>query len=430
VDDPLTEDVDEVSDHATLAADYAALIEFLYLTPLGIIKFRPDGAIEMANPAAAALLMPLARAGDMANLYDLLARVVPDLGSQVARFQPPAGQICDPVQFAIPGTRIVLTLGLNKVNAETFMAVIQDITRRVEQESRIRADQQRFRAIFDNIRDYAIYTVGRDGHVEAWNRSLSRLGGWEPADTNNASVDIFFPRPQAGPSDGTTLLQRARCRGTAEYDGPSVRRDGSTFWGNTVATALPDRDGEANGFVLITRDVSERKQQEDRLVALAMTDPLTGVSNRRAGEANLQFAYSGWRRYGSSFAVLMIDCDHFKSINDRWGHDAGDAVLIELVRLCRENLRDTDIIVRWGGEEFLMLLFETSLEMALLVAERLRLAIEEATITFGSETIRVTVSIGAAQPHDGDRSSNDVVQRADHATYRAKRAGRNRIAME
>jgi diguanylate cyclase (GGDEF)-like protein/PAS domain S-box-containing protein len=409
------------------ASDYEALLEFLYLTPVGIIKFRPDGTIEMANAAAAQLLIPLAADSDMSDIYRLFASVLPDLRQQIERFEPVAGAICDQMQVLVPGTRTVLTLGINKINSGTLMAVIEDISCAIEQERRIRDDQERFRAIFENIRDCAICTVDLDGRIDSWNRSLNRLGGWEPADVVGAPIDIFFPSGKDGLRLGTGLLERARLTGNAQIEAWSVHKDGSTFWGNTVVTALPDQHENVNGFVLVTRDLTDRKQIEDRLVALATTDPLTSASNRRAGEERLAEAFGRWRRYQRSFVVLMIDCDHFKAINDRWGHDGGDAVLVAMVRLCRENMRETDVTIRWGGEEFLLLLPETSRETALVAAERLRQAIEAATVECHGQMINLTVSIGVAEPGETDICADDAVRRADRALYRAKSAGRNRV---
>jgi diguanylate cyclase (GGDEF)-like protein len=178
------------------------------------------------------------------------------------------------------------------------------------------------------------------------------------------------------------------------------------------------------------RDLTDRKQIEDRLVALATTDPLTLANNRRAGDDRLAEAFGRWRRYGRAFVVLMIDCDHFKAINDRWGHDGGDAVLVALVRLCRQCVRETDVTVRWGGEEFLLLLPETGRDVALVVAERLRQTIEAANVERNGEFIKFTVSIGVSEPNQTDTCADDAVRRADRALYAAKSAGRNRVIVE
>ena len=398
-----------------------------YLVPVGLVKFRPDGAIEMANPVAAQLLMPLAPASDMSNLYRVLSPAVPDLQQRIAAFQGPSGSICDQLQVTVPPTRTVLTLNINKIDPGTLMATVQDITRAIERETRIREDQQRFRVIFENVRDHAIYTVDADGRIDTWNGTLARIGGWSPEDVLGAPLGIFFPEDPIHQAQSVSLLDRASQFGTAEVESWRVRKDGSRYWGNTIAACLPDQDGRANGYVLVTHDLTERKQMEDRLVVLSTTDPLTGARNRRAGETKLEEVFREWRRNQRLFTVLMIDCDNFKVINDTWGHNAGDQVLIALVRICQDKLRDVDNSFRWGGEEFMIILAESKDVSARTVAERLRSALEIAEIGYDGHQIKVTVSIGIAEVRATDGSADDVVNRADRALYAAKNAGRNRV---
>jgi diguanylate cyclase (GGDEF)-like protein/PAS domain S-box-containing protein len=403
------------------------LLEFLYLTPVGIVKFRPDGRIDMANPTAARLLIPLAPAPDMSDLYCLLSTVMPDLPNRIEAFRAPTGAIFDQLQLTSPNGPTVLTLSVNKIDPDTFMAVIQDITRAIEQDTRLRDDQQRFRAIVENVRDYAIYTADLDGRVDTWNQSLARIGGWQATDVMGEFIGLFYPAESAQQAQWVSLLDRARQHGTAESEGWRVRKDRSRFWGNTVAASLPDAFGRPGGYVLVTRDLTERKQMEDRLITLSVTDPMTGALNRRAAESKLAEVFRGWQRYRRIFSLLMIDCDHFKTINDRWGHDAGDDVLISLVRICRDYLRDSDAIFRWGGEEFLVLLPEAGGEAVGIVAERLRLGLEATAIVHAEAEIRITVSIGVAEVSAADNSPGDVVRRVDTALYAAKNGGRNKI---
>ena len=404
------------------------LLEFLYLTPVGVVKFRQNGAIRMANPMATQLLMPLAPDADMTNLYRALSNVLPDLRERVARFHAPCGQLCDQLQLSAPGTGTVLTLTVHKIDPDTLMGVIQDISLAIEQETRLRDDQRRVWAIFENVRDYAIYTVDLGGRVDGWNRSLERIGGWREADVVGRPISMFFPEDDRALT--TDLLSRARSAGTAELEGWRIRRDGSRFWGNTVATATPDADGQVCGYVLVTRDLTARKRMEDRLVALSITDPLTTAFNRRAGETMLADAYGLWRREGRVFSVLMVDCDHFKRVNDRWGHDAGDKVLVRLVQTCREKLRDLDTTFRWGGEEFLVLVPGANSVVSVTIAERLREAVAALVIEAPSDSITITVSIGVAEVAASDEGSPDTVRRADRAVYQAKANGRNRVVAD
>jgi diguanylate cyclase (GGDEF)-like protein/PAS domain S-box-containing protein len=404
------------------------LLAFVYLTPIGMVQFQPDGTVTMANPVAAQLLMPLAPEPDITNLYRVLSVVAPDLRTRIDGFAEPHGLICDKQQMIVLDGRMVLSLSVNKIDVATFVAIIDDVTEAVRQEARIRADHQRFQAIFDNIRDYAIYTVDLEGRIDMWNRSLDRIGGWQIEDVIGAPVGMFFPTDMIDQSQSIELLDRARQFGKAEAEGWRVRKDGSRFWGSTVAASLPPQPWQTSGYIMVARDLTERKQTEDRLVALSITDPMTGALNRRAGETALREGFRGWKHDGRRFSLLMIDCDHFKSINDTWGHDGGDTVLIALVRLCRENLRDSDTIFRWGGEEFMLLLPETKLGIAQMVAERLRKALETTEIDYGGYPISVTVSIGVVEVCAADNGVDDLVRRVDEALYTAKDAGRNQVS--
>jgi diguanylate cyclase (GGDEF)-like protein len=160
---------------------------------------------------------------------------------------------------------------------------------------------------------------------------------------------------------------------------------------------------------------------------LATYDSLTGALNRRvirlAGEQEL----IRWQRYRQSFAVLMLDIDHFKQINDQHGHQMGDQVLQQLVTTVRKPLRKTDLLGRHGGEEFLILLAVTDGEMALALSERIRSAVE--TTPIGPVHQACTISIGVACVSDGDASFDALVSRADSAMYEAKALGRNRVVM-
>ncbi|CAH2599495.1 Diguanylate cyclase [Rhodovastum atsumiense] len=410
------------------AGSYEDLLEFLNATPIGIIRLRSDGEILLANSMAMQLLAPLAPDGECGDLFRMLGGLFPDLPDRVAA-HPQAGPICAQAQLSLPGTRRVLSFGLDRVNADTLMAVVQDVTAQVEQNRRIHADEERFRAIFDNLRDCAICTVDREGRIEAWNRSLERLGGWQPEDVVGASISILFTPGRIGAHRASSLLAKARQNGAAEFEGWGQRKNTDLFWCSTAATALPAEDGEVGGYVLVTRDLTGRKEAEAKLMTLATTDPLTGANNRRTGEKRLNEEFRRWQHYGRNFAVLLVDCDHFKKVNDQYGHETGDAVLCMLVWLCRERTREADVTVRWGGEEFLVLLADTDADKSLMIAERLRESIESRLVENAGQTVRVTVSIGLALPNSGDNRPDDVVRRADVALYEAKRTGRNRVVV-
>jgi len=168
----------------------------------------------------------------------------------------------------------------------------------------------------------------------------------------------------------------------------------------------------------------------DRLQRLAALDPLTGVYNRRFGLSRLHEEFDRAVRMNAPMGVLMMDIDHFKQVNDTYGHLVGDRILIAVTAVAKTILRDGDVLIRYGGEEFLAVLPAASSEDLRLVGDRLRRAIEDTSVSEGSQTIRVTVSLGAAAyPNQSVEKEEALVQLADEALYEAKESGRNRLIL-
>ena len=163
-----------------------------------------------------------------------------------------------------------------------------------------------------------------------------------------------------------------------------------------------------------------------QLTTLARTDELTGLINRRALEEHMQSQWHRLQRYGEPAGVLLLDIDHFKNINDGYGHDAGDAVLRALAERLRENVRVTDVAGRWGGEEFLILLPAVDRERLCAFAERLRQHVEDSVASCQGQAMRCTISLGLSMMVRGDPSYQAALKRADQALYEAKAQGRNR----
>jgi diguanylate cyclase (GGDEF)-like protein/PAS domain S-box-containing protein len=326
------------------------------------------------------------------------------------------------------GKLFELSLTVQRVNDTVYMAVLEDVTKSAKHERKVAADHLRFRAIFDNIRDYAIYTITLQGLIEEWNHSMERFGGWGLGDVEGRHIKMFFRADDRSPAQVDTLLADARALGSVETEGWLSNRDGSRLWGNVIITAIPDETGTARGFVVVARDMTQRKQMEDDLQQLAIVDPLTGAFNRRHGNACLRAEFERLSRSGQTFAVLMLDIDWFKSINDEHGHDSGDAVLCAMVLACKSTLRVLDTLARWGGEEFLIVLPGTDATGASVTAERLRATIAALRVPIGSNgDVRFTVSIGIAAPANADLG--DLLRRADGALYSAKTGGRNRTVL-
>lgn len=174
-------------------------------------------------------------------------------------------------------------------------------------------------------------------------------------------------------------------------------------------------------------DISRMKEMEQQLQEMARTDELTGLYNRRYFMEQTRRELARARRYGNPVSMLSFDIDHFKDINDRYGHPAGDAVLFSLSRICAETLRETDTLARIGGEEFAVLLPESGIEEAAVIGERLRQRVAANVCRCDHQEIRCTISLGAAQFKGADDDLEGLMKRTDKALYKAKNSGRDRL---
>jgi diguanylate cyclase (GGDEF)-like protein len=191
-----------------------------------------------------------------------------------------------------------------------------------------------------------------------------------------------------------------------------------------------DAQGRPLRMVGTHTDISERKAMEERLKLLATSDPLTGLANRRHFLERLREEWARTQRYPDAVScVLMADLDHFKQVNDRFGHAAGDLALQEFARILEQTSRETDLCGRLGGEEFAVLLPQTNGTEALLFAHRLGKRLRENVLVIDDQPLRMTVSLGISPMRPGDRHPEEALQRADAALYQAKHDGRDRAAL-
>lgn len=189
------------------------------------------------------------------------------------------------------------------------------------------------------------------------------------------------------------------------------------------------RDGVVEGRVWSFRDVSERKQFETQLLDMANHDPLTGLYNRRRFNQEIESQLAMSRRYGLNFSLLFLDIDQFKDVNDSRGHRAGDDLLVELAQILRAGVKDTDIVARFGGDEFALLLPHTHENDAMAVAQRLLEQVRAHPFEVANSPINVTISVGVASYPAHSVAADELLSCADVAMYEAKELGRNRVAM-
>ncbi len=198
---------------------------------------------------------------------------------------------------------------------------------------------------------------------------------------------------------------------------------GKRTWATTLTPVL--KNSKIQYIVGSSQDITERKQAEGRLRYLATTDELTGMWNRRHFTQATRDELERGQRYQQIFSLLMLDIDHFKRINDTYGHGAGDTVLQHIANLIRQSLRQVDIPGRFGGEEFAIILPHTDQDAAYVTAERLRQYIENTPAVYNNIQIPFSVSIGVATYQEDIENEDEIYKRADDALYEAKRKGRN-----
>jgi diguanylate cyclase (GGDEF)-like protein len=203
-----------------------------------------------------------------------------------------------------------------------------------------------------------------------------------------------------------------------------------TFEVRTWPLVSPTSSGSSRpvGRAVILSDVSAQAKLREELRRHSETDALTGVANRRRFHQALEIECMRYTRGHAPLSLLMIDLDRFKDVNDRYGHPAGDAVLCSVANLLVASLRKTDVLARYGGEEFAVLLPETRMEGALVIAERIRKIVGSNPIVTDGDCIRISVSVGvASHANDNEVNAQILLKKADLALYRAKTAGRNRV---
>lgn len=240
---------------------------------------------------------------------------------------------------------------------------------------------------------------------------------------------LAYPEPilrKAMVEDWSRVVERSLAEGrrTAEMDALIQCKNGQQRW--FTVTAQLHSEATPNMHIVAFRDIHDLKSLADENHRLSQTDQLTRVLSRRAGQQRLESESSRFGRSGRPFSVIMCDVDHFKSINDRHGHVGGDHVLCRVAETLRATCRSIDEVVRWGGDEFLLILPETELHEAVTLAERLRQMVQALACTWEQEKVCPTLSLGCAVSMPG-QSITDLLKAADAALYLAKRAGRNQV---
>jgi len=275
---------------------------------------------------------------------------------------------------------------------------------------------------FNNIIDKNIPTIASDIHgtiIDISPRMLE-LTGYTRSELVGQKQN-FLKHPDTTDEFSKNFWQTISIGKVWEGEIKIKTKSGDALWLQQTVTPEVNELGEVIAYTSIAQDITDKKYIEE----LSMRDKLTGLFNRHKLDIVIASEQERFNRYGSNFCAILIDADHFKTINDTYGHQVGDDVLVKLSKLMRENTRRTDFCGRWGGEEFLIIAAETDTDHAYTLAEKLRTIIE--TESFGVVE-NLTVSIGISQYRKGDQIPK-FINRADEALYRAKQTGRNKVCL-
>ncbi|MBC3362713.1 sensor domain-containing diguanylate cyclase [Pseudomonas sp. SWRI154] len=301
-------------------------------------------------------------------------------------------------------------------------------------------------AIVQSI-DVGVVVLDRGYKVQVWNTFMENRSGFQPKDAQNQNFFNLFPEidrqwftrkvesvATLGTPAFTVWEQRPYLMRFKSYQ--PITGQEEFMYQNTTLLPLRSPDNRINHICLVIYDVTDVATNRHQIQAanaqlqlLSSTDRLTGLYNRGHWEGSLKSAYARHQRYGNALSLVMLDIDHFKRVNDTYGHQAGDKVIENVARLLHEHVRESDVAGRYGGEEFGVVLSDTDKDGARVFAERLRKAVEELLVQYNGQDIRFTISLGVADLSEPSNDHAELIARADQALYTSKKTGRNRVTV-
>lgn len=420
-----------------LEDEQARLLQFLYACPVGLLEVQADGVIGLINPFAMQLLLPLAKAAPIVNFFHVVEAVAPEIRNLVDAFSGRQGTICDchriVVRPASPdrGTEAkVLSCTVVKASVKRFLVTLTDVSSQVAQERRLKQAETWFASLLDAVNEFTVISLDEAGTIDGASSSVLHQTGFSAADVLGKTLSVFSPQDR--PLERLTLQEQMSI---ASRDGwhlteESHRRPtGESYWCQRLIAVQRFSDEcygrQASGYTVILRDVQRKSEDVDKLIQMLRKDHLTGAYSRAYFFEMAERECLRAKRFRQPVALIAMDIDHFKQVNDTYGHAAGDAALRAFVQTCLECLRPTDTFARIGGEEFVALLPSTDLHDAVELAERLRSSVRDLDLVVAGSEMGLTASFGCAVLVTEEDTHIELLAAADHALYRGKRMGRD-----
>lgn len=318
----------------------------------------------------------------------------------------------------------IITIG----GADCMLTVIRDVTAIKELEKKLRESEERHRLLIDNAGDI-ISTVNLKGEFTYISPSVEKITGYTVDEVMNHYLDINYFLPDALKVMKKTLeivnrmVKNGQHFDAVRFEQRQLRKDGTSIFTDTIMSGIYDEENQFKEILGVTRDITEKVRLRDEIIKLSETDKLTQLYNRYKLDDALEREFKRSKRTQSPFAVILLDIDNFKQVNDIFGHQAGDIILKELAGVLKKSIRTTDIVGRWGGEEFIFILPDTNETGAMLLAEKIRTRISATHFTHPE---KITGSLGVSV-YRGDSAVATIISRADQALYTAKHHGRNQV---
>ena len=390
-----------------------------------------NGKVSYANAACLAVLEAATTQEVLGRpVVDFIAAVDQPLALQRMRRLQPGDKANAPNQVRVltcqgnVRTLLLTSMPIRHGGQDGLLITAMDMSDHSAMQERVRVSEENFRRLFENMQD-VYYRTDALGVVQTVGPGVRRVLGFEPEEIIGRTAESYYPHSSDRDAFKQAILEKGE---VSDFPGQMVRKDGRVIDISISSHALYDENGRYCGVEGIYRDVTQRKNLERALHRLATVDALTNIANRRAFLEQAGQAFSAAQRYQTPLALLILDLDHFKSINDHRGHAAGDEVLSRFTQTVSAELRDSDLFGRVGGEEFCILLQQARPAESALVAERIRQAVQaQAFVDAAGQAYAVTVSIGITHNLAGDTHIQELIERADKALYLAKRNGRNQV---